>query len=101
MHPRSTFVAVPALAAVVSANPVAAGQVWLDANGDGLPDPNGLQFIFPSDHLTVDIWVDTQSFTFTGYRVTVDRGNWNTVVSASYVIAGGTNLPIDSMRPRR
>lgn len=44
-----------------------AGQIWTDGNGDGAPDVGPLPGV-PSQVVTVDVWLDTQSFTFTSFQ---------------------------------
>lgn len=83
------------LALLALAAPSSAGQIWLDGNGDGLPDQNPFNLL-PSDQFTIDVWIDTQSFAFTAFRVTVDHRSSTDLVSATYAISGGTNAPIDS-----
>src|SRR5262245_13179111 len=43
-----------------------AGQMWTDADGDGLPDSSPL-IRPPCAALTIDLWVDSQSFQFTNF----------------------------------
>jgi hypothetical protein len=93
--PATVLVAVLTVALSFPAPRSFAGQVWTDANGDGLPD-NRSYFSVPSDLLSVDIWLDTQSFTFTSFRVTVERSGPVSTAAASYWISGGSNSPIDS-----
>ena len=69
------FLTVAVMAALVafcsSAN---AGQIWTDGNGDGLPD--GAAFpATPSTNVTVGVWIDAQSFTWTNYLAYVEWNN--------------------------
>ena len=74
-----------------------AGQIWTDGNGDGLPDagsPPNPQV--PSTNVTVGIWIDAQSFSWTNFLAYVEwSGDCISYVSASYVISGGSNFQID------
>src|SRR5262245_27777386 len=77
---------------------VFAGQIWTDANGDGLADP---AVPFPasvSDNVTVRIFFDSQSFTWTNFQAWAE---WQTgltfnMAGSGYDISGGTNFPIDT-----
>ncbi len=96
---RSCFAALVAPLLLI-ATPAVAGQVWTDANGDGLPDERSI-FSVPSVIGSADIWVDTQSFTFTAFRITIERSDYVSTVAAAYWISGGSNAPIDSTsRPK-
>ena len=73
-----------------------AGQIWTDGNGDGQPDV-GPKFIAPaSTNVTVDVWVDTQSFAFTYFSAFIQRNPCLTLVNGSYVITGGTTFPLNT-----
>lgn len=73
-----------------------AGQIWTDGDLDGLPDATPLT-AGPGDTVSVDIYVDSQSFTWTGFIVFVE---WDptaiSYLSATYMIVGGTNFPLDT-----
>ncbi|MFN0151780.1 MAG: hypothetical protein ACKVU1_13865, partial [bacterium] len=45
-----------------------AGQVWTDGNADGLPDGGPIS-VAPNTNVTVGVWVDAQSFSWTNYLV--------------------------------
>lgn len=80
---------------IASSGVVNAGQIWTDGNGDGLPD--GGPFMVSSNTIvTVGVWVDAQSFTWTNYLAYVE---WTpgclTYLGANYVVSGGSNFPID------
>jgi len=80
---------------IASSGVANAGQIWTDGNGDGLPD-GGPLMVAPNTTVTVGVWIDAQSFTWTNYLAYVD---WTpgclTYQSAAYVISGGNNFPID------
>lgn len=73
-----------------------AGQVWTDGDGDGLPDSGPLSAT-PSTNVTVGVWVDSQSFTYTNYLIYVEHDNsCITYVSASYAVIHEPTFPIDN-----
>ena len=73
-----------------------AGQIWTDGNGDGLPDSGPLPAT-PSTNVTIGVWIDAQSFNWTNYLTYVEwTANCFSYISASYVITGGSNFPIDN-----
>jgi hypothetical protein len=73
-----------------------AGQIWTDQNGDGLPDGGDLVLVAPSTNVTVGVWIDAQSFAWTNFLAYIEwSGLCISYVSASYVISGGSNFPID------
>ena len=69
-----------------------AGQIWTDGNGDGLPDSGPIPAT-PGTNVTVGIWIDAQSFTWTAYLAYVEWTGCMSYVSAQYVITGGNNFP--------
>jgi hypothetical protein len=74
-----------------------AGQIWTDGNGDGLPDGGPAIVAAPSSNVTVGVWIDAQSFTWTNFLAYIEwSGQCISYVSASYVISGGSNFPIDN-----
>ncbi len=87
------------IAALVLSNPGAAfGALgYTDGNGDGLPDAGNLTAAL-NEQKTLRVFVDTESFSFTGYQAWVDRGTAFSHVSGTYVISGGggSNFPIDT-----
>jgi hypothetical protein len=86
-------VAAAVLALCSGAN---AGQIWTDGNGDGLPDVDPI-VAAPSTNVTVGLWMDAQSFTWTNFLAFVEwQANCISYVSATYVISGGSNFPIDN-----
>ena len=73
-----------------------AGQIWTDGNGDGLPDGSAIM-VAPSTNVTVGVWFDAQAFAFTNFLAYIEwQGQCVSYVSASYVITGGSNFPIDN-----
>jgi len=51
----------------------------------------------PSTNVTVGVWIDAQSFSWTNFLAYVEwSGDCISYVSASYVISGGSNFPIDN-----
>jgi hypothetical protein len=73
-----------------------AGQIWTDGNGDGLPDTEPIAAT-PSTNVTFGVWLDAQAFTFTNYLAYIEwTGQCISYVSATYVITGGSNFPIDN-----
>ena len=74
-----------------------AGQIWTDGNGDGLPDGGPAIAASPSTNVTVGVWFDAQAFAFTNFLAYIEwQGQCVSYVSASYVITGGSNFPIDN-----
>lgn len=85
-------IAAALLAWCCSAN---AGQIWTDGDGDGFPDGGPIN-VAPNTNVTVGLWLDSQGFTWTNYLAYVE---WNcnciSYLSASYVVTGGSNFPLD------
>lgn len=69
-----------------------AGQIWTDLDGDGLP--GGTVFGETSDTFEVDIWIDSQSFSFTEFQAAIDIGSANFAGPAT-VLAGCTGETVD------
>ncbi len=104
---RSLFSRLGVASALILAvsSPAFAGQIWTDVNGDGLPGDK--VFGQPSDNVTVDVWIDSQSFVFSEFQAVIDIGTANfvaaaplplpctggTVSSPPVVIAQGTGCP--------
>jgi len=94
---RIACAAAASLLAIFVATPlVHAGAIWTDANGDGLPDAPGTLVASAGEVLSVDLWVDSQSFAWTNFLAYAE---WTpgcfTFVSGQYIIAGGQNFPVD------
>ena len=74
-----------------------AGQIWTDGNADGLPDDGASLLAAPGEVVSVDIWIDAQSFQWTNFLAYAE---WNagcfSYVSAQYLLSGGSNFPIDN-----
>ena len=86
-----------AVALVALCSSAYAGQIWTDGNGDGLPDGGAAIVAPPSSNVTVGVWIDAQSFTWTNFLAYIEwSGQCISYVSASYVISGGSNFPIDN-----
>lgn len=84
------------LAALALVGVAHAGQIWTDGNGDGLPD-GGFLIAPPSTNVTVGVWIDAQSFTWTNFLAYVEwSGDCISYVSAQYVIGGMLAFPIDN-----
>jgi hypothetical protein len=75
-----------------------AGQIWTDANGDGLADPADPFPASVSDNVTVRIFFDSQSFTWTNFQAWLEwqPGLTFNLAGSGYDVAGGTNFPIDT-----
>ncbi len=80
-----------------------AGQIWTDGDGDGLPDAAKFVGRLPSDLVTVQVWIDTQSYAFSYFQAWIERAPCLTFVSATYAITGTTNtIPVDNFtHPQR
>ena len=74
--------------------PPATSRIWTDGNGDGLPD-SGPPIVTPGTDVTFGVWFDAQSFSWTNFLAYIEWGDCMSYVSASYVITGGPNFPID------
>jgi len=72
-----------------------AARIWTDANGDGLPDADSVFAGAPNDVVGVDLWIDSEGFTFANYQAWIERPAGSSFVSAEYFISGGSNFPID------
>lgn len=83
---------------VVSLATVAqAGQIWTDGDGDGLPDEGNLPgFIQVSDLVSVDVWLDSQSFVWTYFQAWVEHNWTKRFYNGYYLVDGGTTNPIDT-----
>ncbi len=97
MH-RIILAVVTAIALIVPTTALA-GQIWTDGDGDGLPDQAKL-FVFPSTNLTVDVWIDTQSYAFTYFQTWIERplASHTSAVATSYRAARTSRLTRPSTR---
>jgi hypothetical protein len=85
------------LAALTLFNVAQAGQIWTDGNGDGLPDGAQSPIVPPSTNVTLGVWIDAQSFTWTNFLAYIEwSGDCISYVSAQYVIGGVAAFPIDN-----
>ncbi len=99
------------LALALAPASVFAGQIWTDGNGDGLPDCHfndpycNVHCPAPQNHLerrdsdliTIDVYLDSQSFQWTNYQAWVQRDGCFQFVSGQYRVTGGTNFPLDNV----
>ncbi|MFN0150455.1 MAG: hypothetical protein ACKVU1_07060 [bacterium] len=85
-----------AIAATAFGGDANAGQIWTDFNGDGLPDPAAPFPVYPGATVTLDLWIDAQSFAWSNFLAYVE---WSpgavSFVSASYTVSGGQNFLLD------
>lgn len=72
-----------------------AGQIWTDGNGDGLADPSTPFSVDVNDVVTVRVFFDSQSYTWTNYQAWISESPGLIFQSAQYLISGGTNFPLD------
>jgi hypothetical protein len=61
--------------ASITAGSARAGQIWTDIDGDGMPGDK--VFGQTSDTFLIDIWVDSQSFSFTWFQAAIEIGTGN------------------------
>jgi hypothetical protein len=76
--------------------PARAATLWLDSDGDGLPQQGGLLAVSNGADLTLDVWINSGSFQWTNYLIFVQWDGCMDVSDPEYVISGGTNFPIDN-----
>jgi hypothetical protein len=86
---------VALLALVMLAAPALAATVWLDSDGDGLPQQGGLLAVSNGANLTLDVWMNSGSFQWTNYLLYVQWDGCMNVSNPEYVIGGGTAFEID------
>ena len=71
--------------------------LWADGDGDGLPDSaDRLQLVEPSALVTVDVWVDSQSFLWTNFQIWMEHGTALEYASGVYLVTGGNTFPVDN-----
>ncbi len=70
-------------------------DVWTDGNGDGLPDTS-VPTRYLEETVTVDVWIDSQSFSWTAFQVWVEHPSGLAYDSAGYTVTGAANYPIDN-----
>lgn len=88
MRKLTTMFILLALALAPAA--VFAGQVYTDGNGDGLPDVGPIVGVTASTNVTVSVYLDSQSFTWTNYLYFVERQGAS-FVSHTYTLAPTTS----------
>lgn len=82
---RKIITSALVFALVACAGAAFGGQVWTDANGDGVADTAPITTAV-SSNIVIDLWMDSQSFTFTAYNI------WAEWSGLSYVAGSATNL---------
>jgi hypothetical protein len=82
------------------AGPVRAARVWMDGDGDGLPDTQQFQTTVGT-LVTADVWIDSESFHWTYFVIFVQRTSNFVFAGAQYSISGGENFPIDTFTNAR
>lgn len=79
----SIFLIVVALALPVSISN--AGQIWTDANGDGLPE-SGENVLPRCSIATIDVWIDSEAFPFTRFVIWAEWATGLNYVEGSGVV---------------
>ena len=69
--------------------------VWLDSDGDGLPQQGGLLAVSNGANLTLDVWINSGSFQWTNYLLYIEWDGCIDISDPEYVVSGGTNFGID------
>ena len=93
---RKIITSALVFALVACASAAFGGQAWTDANGDGQPDTAPI--VAPaSTNLTVDLWIDSQSFTYTSYNIWAEwTGGLSRIGGGVNQVAGCSNDPNDT-----
>lgn len=73
----ASLLAIPVAALAQPTCPPGGGEtdlnMWIDTDGDGAPGPN--QTVALNASVTVDVYIDTESFAFTSFQAWVDLGD--------------------------
>lgn len=91
---RSNVAFLLLLLLLVPPSVVEAAVVWTDADGDGLPDTSTPSVAVDSS-VTLDVWIDSEGFEWSDFSVFIELSSGLAYDSASFVITGGSNYPID------
>jgi len=90
----AVLIALP-VAALIAPTAAHAAEIWLDTDGDGLPQGSPLWAVDPGDEVTLDVWINSGSFSWTNYLVYLHLDtDCLSLSSADYVIRG-SNFPVD------
>ncbi len=93
---RAAAAAWAALALSLVPAGIAALPLWADGNGDGLPDPvGGVTLTDRSALVTLDVWVDSQSFVWTNFQIWLERPPGLVYEDVAYLVTGGNPFPVD------
>ncbi len=93
---RTAAAALAALALSLVPTGLAALPLWADGNGDGLPDPtDGVSLSERSALVTVDVWIDSQSFVWTNFQVWLEHPTALGYENGVYIVSGGNAFPVD------
>jgi hypothetical protein len=91
---RYSFLLIALLVCFTGKTATAASSIWLDADGDGLPESDTLSVVVGQTQ-TVAIWIDSDAFNWTNFLAYVDYSPDIVVDSVSYTVTGGGAFPID------
>jgi hypothetical protein len=93
---RAAAAAWAALALSLVPAGLAALPLWADGNGDGLPDPaGGVTLTERTALVTVDVWIDSQSFVWTNFQVWLEHPTALAYEDGAYLVSGGNPFPVD------
>lgn len=89
------LLAALAAAASPTRDAALAAEIWFDSDGDGLPQGSPLMAVDPGNEVTLDVWINSGSFSWTSYLVYLQLdADCMSLMSANYVIRG-SNFPVD------
>ena len=95
MRRRGLVLIASALTFVALTGDLAVGAtVWTDRNGDGLPD-SGVSSIAVGTEFTVDVWIDSETFTWTNYLVYIEHASGAFKRRDANYWVQGANFPVD------